>query len=188
MRDRRDYVIAALAAALLFCLGIFVGNGASFLSDAVAQDATGAGGSQGGGDDGSFSPTDPLGQHAQPDPTQPSGLRLGNTTPNIRPGFGNNPTASLASDSNSNNRFVAVTAPVGSGESVLFLIDSKNDQVVVYRYLRRKGLQFLAGRKIDYDLRIKGYQDQSDFSRDEMKRLFEKHRAREAAKAVKNNK
>ena len=93
--------------------------------------------------------------------------------------------AVTASDSDSNNRFVAVTTPIGSGESVLFLIDSKHDQLVCYRFDRRKGLMFLAGRKIDYDLRITGYEDQSKFTRDEMKRLYEKHAAKAASKSAK---
>ena len=42
------------------------------------------------------------------------------------------------------------------------------------------------GRTIDYDLKITGYQDISEYTRDEMKRLFEKQLARAEAKAVKS--
>ena len=145
MRDRRDYVIAALAAALLFFLGIVVGNGGSLLPAARAQDSK------------TFDPEQPAGAGG-------TGLSI-NPNRSIRPGFESGTSSVTASDSDSNNRFVAVTAPIGSGQSVLFLIDSKNDQLVVYRYERRKGLVFLAGRKIDYDLKILGYEDHSKFSR-----------------------
>jgi hypothetical protein len=171
MRDRRDYVIAALAAALLFFLGIAVGNGGSLLPAARAQDT--------------FDPEQPIGGGA----ASPGGTGVSiNPNRSIRPGFESGTSAVTASDSDSNNRFVAVTAPIGSGESVLFLIDSKNDQLVVYRYERRKGLVFLAGRKIDYDLKILGYEDHSKFSRDEMKRLHDDHAARKASKAAKKKK
>ena len=165
MRDQRDYLIAALAAALLFFLGIAVGNGGSLLPAVRAQDKA-------------FDPEQPI--------NSPGGTGLAvNPNRSIRPGFEGGTSAVTASDSDSNNRFVAVTAPIGSGESVLFLIDSKNDQLVVYRYERRKGLVFLAGRKIDYDLKILGYEDHSKFSRDEMKRLHDDHAARKASKAAK---
>lgn len=172
MRDRRDYWIAALAAALLFVLGIVVGNGGSLLPSAGAQDT-------------GFDPEQPAGSPASSPGSSSGGGLAVNPNPSIRPGFDGRTSAITASDSDSNNRFVAVTAPIGSGESVLFLIDSKNDQLVVYRYERRKGLTFLAGRKIDYDLKITGYEDHSKFTRDEMKRLYHQHAARKASESAK---
>ena len=71
---------------------------------------------------------------------------------------------------------------------MLFLIDSKSEHLAVYRFQRRTGLEFLAGRKIDYDLKITAWKDASQFTRDEMKRLFEQERAKAAAKAVKGKK
>ena len=44
---------------------------------------------------------------------------------------------------------------------------------------------FMAGRKIDYDLKITGYEDKSKYSRDEMKRLFEQHKAKAVSKSAK---
>jgi hypothetical protein len=174
MRDRRDYLIAALGAALLFCLGLQVGHGVTPLPRAEAQDAP-------AGNHPTVDPQTPQ----DPTPSAPGGINI-QTTPQTRPGEGR--TSATASDSNSNNRFVAVTCPVGSGESVLFLLDSETEQLAVYRFRRDKGLEFLAGRKIDYDLRIAGYEDASKYSRDDMRRLFEKQRAREAADAVKDGK
>ena len=103
-------------------------------------------------------------------------------TVNYRPGLDGRAVPPTASDSNSNNRFVAVTSPVGSGESILFLIDSDHDQLLAYRFLRRKGLQFVAARKIDYDLKISSYKDLSEFTRDDMKRLWNKQRSKELRK------
>jgi len=175
MRDRRDYVIAGLVLGLVFCLGALVGGG-SILPSASAQ----------GGGTG-FDPEQP----AVSKPHDPlgggGGVTINPERPGIRPtGFESRSNAPTASDSDSNNRFVAVTSPVGSGESVLFLIDSKNDQLVVYRYHRRKGLMFLAGRKIDYDLKISGYEDHSAYPRDKIRREYEKQLARAAAKKAKN--
>ena len=97
MRDRRDYVIAVMAAALLFFLGIVVGNGGSLLPAARAQDSA-------------FDPEQTAGGGAAN--SGGSGLAL-NSNRSIRPGFEAGPSSVTASDSNSNNRFVAVTAPIG---------------------------------------------------------------------------
>lgn len=168
MRDRRDYLIAGLAAALLFALGLLVGRESSVLPAALGQDPA---------------------THSASEPESPVGNTGGGITitqqPDHTPGLEGRTRAETSSDSNSNNRFVAVTSPIGSGESVLFLIDAKTEQVAVYRYRRAKGLEFLAGRKIEYDLKISGYQDISEFSHDEMKRLYHKQAADEAAKSVK---
>lgn len=172
MRDRRDFVIAALAAALIFTAGLLVGGSGSVLPEAAAQDGNSASG------------------------TANSGNGPGGNGPGIT--IGNDPLAVLrnrvtttgptASDSNSNNRFVAVTTPIGSGESALFLIDAETEQLAVYRFLRNKGLAFMAARKIDYDLKINEWNDRSQYTRDEMKRLYHKHRAQVAAEAAKSKK
>jgi hypothetical protein len=169
MRDGRDYVIAALAAALLFCVGILVGRSVSVLAPAHAQE-------QGG-----FQPEQPLDAAGPGVPPVPS------VDPIDRYGTGSRGGSETASDSDSNNRFVAVTCPIGSGESVLYVLDAKSEQVVVYRYVRRKGLEFLAARKIDYDLRVKGYKDVSEFARDDLRTEYHKQIARDAATAVKES-
>lgn len=184
MRDRKDLTIAALAAALLFCVGLLVGRGQAplgalpaVLPTASAQDS--------GGDSGGFGPEDVI--DTANGAANTGGINIPRT-PSVRPGLDGRTASYTASDSDSNNRFVAVTTPIGSGESVLFLIDSNNEQVTAYRYRRGKGLEFLAARKIDMDLRITGYQDMSKYSRDEMKRLFDKQAAREQAEAVRAKK
>jgi hypothetical protein len=167
MHDRRDYLIAALAAMLLFGAGLLVGRaGDDVLPAAQAQDAP----------SGGLIPQQPgapaTGVTIGQDPLAP--LRSRTTT--------SSPTAS---DSNSNNRFVAVTSPIGSGESVLFLVDSEKEQIAIYKFNRNKGLVFLAARKIDYDLMIDGYQDMSEFTRSELKQEYQKQLARSAADSAK---
>ena len=165
MRDSRDYIIAALGAALLFCLGLMLGGQGV---DGLDLDVLPAASAQDGG----------IANPNEGDGTIPPG-----STPepsvNYRPGLDGRAVPPTASDSDSNNRFIAVTTPVGSGESILFLIDSENDQLLAYRFLRRKGLQFVAARKIDYDLKISSYKDLSEFTRDDMKRLWNKQRTKE---------
>ena len=164
MRDRRDVVIAALAAALLFTAGLLVGRaGDDIVPSAHAQDAPPSGVNPKGAGPGIT-----IGQ----DPLAPLKSRVTTTGP-------------TASDSNSNNRFVAVTTPIGSGESVLFLVDSKNDQIALYQFDRNKGLKFMAARKIDYDLMIDGYQDMSEFTRLELKKEYKKQVAQGAAQVAK---
>ena len=166
MRDRRDFVIAALAAALIFTAGLLLGGAGSVLPQAAAQDG-GSGGSNGAADTtgGNVPPGTGTGITIGNDPL--SALRNRTTT-----------TSPTASDSNSNNRFVAVTTPIGSGESALFLIDSKTEQLAVYRFLRNKGLSFMAARKIDFDLRLNGYEDHSEYSREQLRLEYEKQIAK----------
>ncbi|MEE8107373.1 MAG: hypothetical protein V3T86_17700 [Planctomycetota bacterium] len=168
MRDSRDYIIAALGAALVFCLGLVLGGQGV---DAFDVDVLPAASAQDGG-----TIANPGG-----DSSVPPGAGK-EPTVNYRPGLDGRAVPPTASDSNSNNRFVAVTSPVGSGESILFLIDSEHDQLLAYRFLRRKGLQFVAARKIDYDLKISSYKDLSEFTRDDMKRLWNKQRSKELRK------
>ncbi len=159
MRDARDYAIAALGAALVFCLGLLAATESDVLPEAGAQDPFTA------------PPADTT--NVQVDPPRNIGPRAGVSVPRI------------ASDSNSNNRFVAVSAPIATGDSILYVLDSKAEQLLIYRYLLGKGVQVVAARKIDYDLKMSGYKDFSEYTRDELKALFEKQRARSLAKSLK---
>ncbi len=78
-----------------------------------------------------------------------------------------------------------LASPIATGDSILYVLDSKAEQLLIYRYLLGKGVQVVAARKIDYDLRMSGYKDFSEYSRDELKALFEKQRARSLAKSIK---
>jgi len=176
MRDQRDYVIAALAAALLFCLGLFVGQQVEILPEAAAQDS-----GNGGGANGTHNPEAPININPL---GGPGGITIQPSTPSTRPGLEGRTSASRSSDSDSNNRFVAVTCPTNSGESVLFLVDAETEQLAVYRYKWGQGLEYLSGRKIEYDLKVTGYRDSSELTYDEMRELFHKQAARMAARAA----
>jgi len=167
MRDRRDYVIATLAAMLLFCVGLLLGQEVRVLPEASAQ---------GTGTPGGAKPEVPVNGPQQPGPIPPP--------LNPRPGLEGRTTASRSTDSDSNNRFVAVTCPTVTGESVLFLVDSVQEQVAVYRFQAGQGLQYLASRKIEYDLKVSGYKDISEFSYEQMRQLYQQEVSRQAAKAA----
>ncbi|MCZ6573449.1 MAG: hypothetical protein O7C98_09830 [Planctomycetota bacterium] len=170
MSDRRDLAIVLLSGGLLFCLGLLLGQGASLLPQAGAQ--------------GGVTIDTPVGPVNIPsDPF--SGNR-----PRITDRLNSRTVASQASDSDSNNRFVAVTIPIGSGDSVLALVDTQSERLLMYRYLRSKGggLQLVAARQLDFDLRLSGYQDRSEYTRDELRKEYEKSLAKIAAKAAKYSK
>jgi hypothetical protein len=167
MRDGRDYVIAALAAMLLFCVGLLLGQEMSLLPEAAAQ---------GTGTPGGVKPEVPVNQPQQPGPLPPP--------IDPRPGLEGRTSANRPTDSDSNNRFVAVTCPTVTGESVLFLVDSTQEQIAVYRFQAGQGLEYLASRKIEYDLKVSGYKDVSEFSYDRMRELYQQEVSRQAAKAA----
>jgi len=174
MRDSRDYLIAALVALLLFCVGILLGQEVRILPGAAAQDTGTPGGAKGAA---APAPEIPINLPLQPTGVTPS-------TPTVRPGLEGRTSASRPTDSDSNNRFVAVTCPTVTGDSVLFLVDSLQEQVAVYRFQMGQGLQYLASRKIEYDLKVSGYKDVSEFSYDRMRELYQQEVGRQAARAA----
>lgn len=178
MRDTRDYLIAGLFAALLFCVGLLVGQQVRILPDAAAQGTNGPG--VPGGVPGGIPALPQIPVNGQ-EPAQPTGIT---PNPDVRPGLEGRSVAPRPSDSNSNNRFVAVTCPTSTGESVLFLIDSVQESVCVYRFRGGQGLEHLSSRKIEYDLKVSGYKDTSEYTYDEMRELYQQQVARQAAKAT----
>ena len=77
--------------------------------------------------------------------------------------------------SDSNNRSIALSASVGSGESVVYYFDTVAQRLCVYQYLsgNRGGLRLLAARLIGYDLRLEQYRDLSEKSPREMRAAYE---------------
>lgn len=77
-----------------------------------------------------------------------------------------------------NSRMIAVTGDYGVGTSVLYLVDTETMRLAVYearggaRSSRR--LTLVGARRIDLDLQLQGYNDDSDYSYDELRALFEK--------------
>ena len=176
MRDTRDYLIAGLFAALLFCVGLLLGQEMRVLPEAAAQGVPG----------GTGVPATPPGPEIPVNgPQQPAtgGVTIQPGGPVNRARAESRTSASRPSDSDSNNRFVAVTCPTVTGESVLFLIDSVQEQIAVYRYQAGQGLEYLSSRKIEYDLRVSGYHDMSEYTYDQMRELYQQETGRQAAKA-----
>ena len=177
MRDTRDYLIAGLFAALLFCVGLLLGQEMRVLPEAAAQGVPG----------GTAVPANPPGPEIPVNgPQQPGtgGVTIQPGGPMNRARAEGRTSASRQSDSDSNNRFVAVTCPTVTGESVLFLIDAVQEQIAVYRYQAGQGLEYLSSRKIEYDLRVSGYHDMSEYTYDQMRELYQQETGRQAAKAA----
>jgi len=85
------------------------------------------------------------------------------------------PTASTA---DSNGDMIAVTGVDRMGESILYLIDTKRRQLAVYQASggsrSSRGVRLIGARRIDLDLLLYGYNDDSEYSYRELERLFRK--------------
>jgi hypothetical protein len=78
---------------------------------------------------------------------------------------------------NANNRFIAATGSVGSGMSVLWLVDTETKRVLVYGTNNLgKALEFRAARNIEWDLKLEWMNDESQYNVEDMRRLAEKQR------------
>lgn len=117
-------------------------------------------------------------------PITPGGDRLrGRGIPN--PGGGT---------SDSNNRAIALSASNGGGESLVYYFDTVNQRVLVYQYkglvsgnrpLRpgdKGGLRLLAARHIDFDLKLEGYRDLSERTREDLRAMWESNYGSSKAK------
>ena len=78
---------------------------------------------------------------------------------------------------NANNRFIAATGSVGSGMSVLWLVDTESKRVLVYGTNNLgKAMEFRAARNIEWDLKLDWLNDESQYNVEDMRRLAEKQR------------
>jgi hypothetical protein len=78
---------------------------------------------------------------------------------------------------NSNNRFIAATGSVGSGMSVLWLVDTEGKRVLVYGTNNLgKDIEFRAARNVEWDLKLDFLNDESQYQVEDLKRLAEKQR------------
>lgn len=81
-----------------------------------------------------------------------------------------------------NNRFIAATGSVGSGMSVLWLVDTETKRVLIYGTNNLgKGIELRAARNIEWDLKLDEYMDDSQYKAEDLKRLAEKQRLSQAA-------
>ncbi|MBL8724139.1 MAG: hypothetical protein JNK49_08835 [Planctomycetes bacterium] len=74
--------------------------------------------------------------------------------------------------------FLAVTGSYGIGTSVLYLVDTERRQLAVYEARGGAGAQrrivLVGARKIDLDLQLEGYNDQSEYDYSSLRELFRK--------------
>jgi len=73
--------------------------------------------------------------------------------------------------SDSNNRMVAVTGTIGSGVSVLWVIDTIDRRLAVYRCNGGKSIELVAARNIEWDFKINQFRDDSLHGPDVLRKL-----------------
>lgn len=92
--------------------------------------------------------------------------------PQIMPGLG------AVANSDSNGSMIAVTGTDLTGSCVLYLIDTENKQLAVYQATGGsksvRGLELVGARRIDLDLQLEGYNDNSEYSYGELEKQFAK--------------
>lgn len=79
--------------------------------------------------------------------------------------------------SDSNDRMIAVTGVDVTGASVLYLIDTINMQLACYQATggakSTQNVRLIGARRIDLDLQLIGFHDESDLSYSDLERQFE---------------
>lgn len=84
------------------------------------------------------------------------------------------PPSGVSSDSN--NKMIAVTGVDRTGASVLYLVDTEAKQLAVYQATggtsSKMGVKLIGARRLDLDLQLFGYNDQSDYSYRELQGQF----------------
>lgn len=76
----------------------------------------------------------------------------------------------------SNSQMIAVTGVDRTGASVLYLVDTQNKQLAVYQATggtsSKMGVKLIGARRLDLDLELFGFNDQSDYSYRDMQKQF----------------
>lgn len=85
-------------------------------------------------------------------------------------------TPPSGASADSNNRMIAVTGVDRTGASVLYLVDTESKQLAVYQATggtsSKMGLKLIGARRLDLDLQLFGFNDQSDYSYRELQAQF----------------
>lgn len=78
----------------------------------------------------------------------------------------------------SNGRMIAVTGVDVTGASILYLVDTVKEHLVVYQANggseSTQGVRFVGARRIDLDLQLDGFNDKSEFPYKKLKEEFSK--------------
>ena len=86
----------------------------------------------------------------------------------------------------SNGRFIAATGSVGSGMSVLWLVDTEARRLVVYgANSMGKSIELRAARNIEWDLRLDEYNDESQYKAEDLERLSRRQKEQKPASGEK---
>lgn len=92
------------------------------------------------------------------------------------------------STSSSTNGFLAVTGSYGVGTSVLYLIDTAKRQLACYEARggsqNSRRLTLVGARRIDLDLQLEGYNDESEWSYSDLLQKFERATGKAATPAT----
>ena len=90
-----------------------------------------------------------------------------------------------ASTVQSNGRYIAATGSVGSGMSVLWLVDTEARRLVVYgSSAMGKSVELRAARNIEWDLRLDEYNDDSQYKAEDLERLSRRQKDNQAPKGA----
>ena len=78
----------------------------------------------------------------------------------------------------SNGRMIAVTGVDVTGASILYLVDTLSNRLVVYQASggseSSQGLRLIGARRIDLDLELDGFNDKSEYTYKRLKEEFSK--------------
>jgi hypothetical protein len=76
------------------------------------------------------------------------------------------------------NGFLAVTGSYGMGTSVLYLVDTNSRQLAVYEArggsAEQRRVVLVGARRIDLDLQLEGYNDESEYDYRRLRDVFQK--------------
>ncbi|MBL8858519.1 MAG: hypothetical protein JNL28_08455 [Planctomycetes bacterium] len=86
------------------------------------------------------------------------------------------PTFPAIGMADSNGQMIAVTGIDLTGSSILYLVDTQNRQLAVYQANggsdSMQGLKLVGARKIDFDLKLEGYNDKSQYTYEDLEKKF----------------
>jgi hypothetical protein len=72
----------------------------------------------------------------------------------------------------SNGAVVAVTGTIGSGVSVLYVIDTETRHLAVYQCKGGKSIELVAARNIEWDQKIEQFHDESLYTPEKLRRQY----------------
>lgn len=122
-------------------------------------------------------------REASPEPSPEPALEVELQDPTTTRSF---PIAGGTADSN--GRMIAVTGMDITGQSILFLVDTQTQQMAVYQAVggsrNSRKLYLVGARRIDFDLQLRGYNDESEYSWRDFSGMFDRIGAGEDPTAV----